>query len=154
LAIISHTRQIRLNFTIALLARPEVERDGGQFIDGRDKSRVFCQVNGFEVAPASVTAFDSNAWDLLCGVIGEFVRVDLEAGRAGNALKGPGREALATHQEATSSFHAIFDQTGRGDIGAEKCELWIAPTKWAQVAGMRPVDRGQPRGGDGSSNTQ
>src|SRR5262245_25603260 len=78
----SHASQIRLNFMIALLARPEVKRDGGQLIDEGDKSRVFCQVNGFEVALASVTAFDSHAWDLFRGVVGEFVRINLEAGWA------------------------------------------------------------------------
>src|SRR5262245_53720043 len=144
----SHTRQVRLNFTIALLARPEIERDGGQFIDERDKSRVFCQVNGFEVAPASVTGFDSHAWDLLCGVVGEFVRINLEAGRTRDALKGPDVAAIAAHQESTPSFHAAFSQAGRGNIGGEKCDLWIAPAKWAQAVGMPPVKRGLPRGGD------
>src|SRR5262249_17917787 len=85
----SHARQIRLNFTIALLARPEIERNCGQLIDERDESRVFCQVNGFEVAPASVTTFDSHPWDPLRGVVGEFMRINLEAGWARDALKGP-----------------------------------------------------------------
>ena len=97
---------------IALLARPEIEMDGGQFIDRRDKSRVFCQVNGFEVAPASVTALDSHTRDPLRGVVGEFVRINLEAGWARNALKGPYGAAIAAHQEATPSFHAAFDQAG------------------------------------------
>src|SRR4029450_11397713 len=146
----SHTRQIRLNFTIALLARPEIERNCGQFIDERDKSRVFCQVNGFEVAPASVTAFDSHAWDPLCGVVGEFVRINLEAGGARDALKGPDVAAIAAHQESTSSFHAAFSQAGRGNIGGEKCDLWIAPAKWAQAVGMGPGEGGFAGGGGGS----
>src|SRR5262249_23497206 len=130
-------------------ARPEIERDGGHLIDERDKSRVFCQVNGFEVALASVTAFDSYAWDFLCGVVGEFVRINLEAGWARDALNGPDGAAIAAHQEAASSFRAAFGQAGRGNIGGEKCELWIARAKWAQAVGRRPVRRGLPRSGDG-----
>ena len=80
---------------------------------------------------ASVTALDSHTWNLLRGVVGEFVRIDLEAGWARDALKGPDGAAIAAHQEATSSFNAAFEQAGRGNIGGEKCELWIAPTKWA-----------------------
>src|SRR5262245_37000768 len=76
------------------------------------------------------------------------MRINLEAGWARDALKGPDGAAIAAHQEATSSIHAAFNQAGRGNIGGEKCELWIAPAKWAHSVDRRPVERGSlPSGG-------
>src|SRR4029077_5241774 len=56
--------QVVLQLGVAVLAGPEVEGSGGEFVDHGLGVAVFCEVDGLDVGLAGVAAFDANVVEL------------------------------------------------------------------------------------------
>ncbi len=96
--------EIVLQLGVAVLAGPEVERGGGQFVDQRFGAAVFRQVYALDIGLAGVTAFHANVVEVAGGEDGKPFIVLLAASRADDAAKLPLGQAERTDQGARAAI--------------------------------------------------
>ncbi len=100
----SHSKQVGIEFGVSAFLRPEVERDGGKFIDDGVGESVLGEVNGFQVGPACVATLNANVRKGLGSVNGKLGVVFLAATGTHDAAKLPLGEAEATEQVAAGAI--------------------------------------------------
>ena len=83
-----------------MLLRPEIERDGGEFVDERISESVFREVDGFNVGVAGVAALHADVGQFVGGVDRELELVFLSTSGADKAAKFPLRETEPAEQVA------------------------------------------------------
>jgi hypothetical protein len=116
----SHAKQVGLEFGVAVLLRPKVERDGGKFVDQRLGQAAFRQVDALDVGLAGVAALDADGGEIVGGVDGEFGMVFFAASGADEAAEIPFRETEAAEQAAAASVALRAKDGKRGFAMAER----------------------------------
>jgi hypothetical protein len=102
------TYEVQLNFCVATLACPNVERGGGDLIDQWDRESQSSQVDTLYVTLAGVTRFDSDVV-ILGGVeVAEFRRSLFIAKCAGYSAETPVRRADSTDQITVAALGRGF----------------------------------------------
>jgi hypothetical protein len=109
----SHSEQVGMEFGVSMFLRPEVERDGGEFVDQRVGKAVLGEVDGFDVGLAGVAALDANVGEFFSGIDGKFGVVFLAASGADDAAELPFREAKAAEQAAATSVTLLAQNAAR-----------------------------------------
>ena len=115
-----HPEKVGLEFGVAVLLCPKVERDRGKFVDKRFGKAAFGHVDALNVGLAGIAAFDADGGKIVCGVDGEFGMVFFAASGADEAAKIPFGEAEAAEQAATASVTLRAEDGERGFALAER----------------------------------
>jgi hypothetical protein len=93
-----------MELDVSALLGPEVERDGGDFVDQRVGEAFLAEVDGLDVSVASVAALDPDVGKLGCGIDGKLGMIFLVAAGTNNAAELPLAETEATEQIAAGSI--------------------------------------------------
>ena len=107
---------------VSALLRPEVERDGGEFVDEGVGEAVFAEVDGLEVGVASVAALDADVGELLGGIDRKFGMVFLVAAGADDAAELPLAETESAEQVAAGAVAQLPQHAQRGFAAAERAQ--------------------------------
>src|SRR5882762_11368111 len=114
-----------------MLLSPEVQRNGCQFVDNRDRQAILGQVNRLEVAPAGVAGLHTHVRELICGVDRELLDRFFSARGTANSSVIPLRQAQRAEQ---GSFCTIPFRSQYPDHGfalterAHSCRLVLSGT--------------------------
>lgn len=111
-----------MEFDVSMLLRPEIERDGGEFVDERIGEPVLGEVDGFDVGVAGVAALHANVGQLGGGVDRKPDRVFLSTSGTDKAAKLPLREAESAEQAAPAAVALL----------AEYADRWFPIAEWAE----------------------
>ncbi len=131
-----------MEFGVSMLLRPEVERNGSEFVDQRVGQAVFGEVDGFDVGLASVAAFDADVGKLLGGVDGKLSVVFLAASGADDAAELPFGQAEPAEQAAAAAVALLAqDAVGRFAI-AERAQRMGVTVKLQAGLGARELGGG------------
>jgi hypothetical protein len=119
-------KEVKLHLLVAVLAGPEIEGDGGEFVDDRVGEAGFGEVDGLEVLPAVVAAVDANVGKLVGGINRELLMIFFAAVGADDAAEFPFSQAEGTDEAALAT---IAEGTQNGDSG-------LAPAERAEGTGV------------------
>jgi hypothetical protein len=111
-----------MEFGVSVLLRPQVKRDGGEFVDQRVGESVLGEVDALDVGLAGVAALDSDIGQLGGGVDREPGVVFLAAAGTNEAAELPFGEADATEQAAAAAVALLAEHGGGGFAIAEWAE--------------------------------
>jgi hypothetical protein len=105
-----------------VLLRPEVERDGGEFVDQGVGETIFREVDCFDVGPAGVAALHPNVREFLRRVDRKFGVIFLAAAGTDEAAELPLGEAESAEQAAAASVPLLAEDAERRLAIAERAE--------------------------------
>src|SRR5207302_720870 len=127
-----YTEQVGLQLGVAILLRPDLQRERGKLIDHGDGQAVFGEVHSIDVGLARIASLDAHMFKLAGGVRREFVKPFFAAGRAYDPAVIPLGEAERADQRALGSvallaqdadlrFAAANRADGRPEAGQIHC---------------------------------
>ena len=108
-----------MEFGVSMFLRPEIERDGGEFVYEGVGETVLGEVDGLDVGVASVAALDADVREFGGGVHGKLGVVFLPAAGADNAAEFPLGEANTAEQAAAAAVSLRAKHSGGGLAIAE-----------------------------------
>src|SRR5690349_10426779 len=100
----SHSHEVQLDFSVAVITRPEVEGGGGDFIHDGFGVAVFRQINTLDVALAGVARLDTHVIKIVSRVHRQFAVVLLPTAGTKDPAKTPLAKAERALQEALASL--------------------------------------------------
>ena len=124
-----------MEFGVSVLLRPEVERDGSEFVDEGVGQAVLGEVDGLDVGLAGVAALDSDVGKLGSGVDGKLGVVFLPAPGTYDAAELPFGEAKTAEQAAARAIALRAEDTERGFAIAERAQGMGVAIKLQRSAG-------------------
>lgn len=124
-----------MEFGIPALLRPQVERDGREFVDQGVGEAVFCEVDGLDIGLTTVAAFDANVREGFGGVDGKLGVVFLAASRTNDAAELPFRQAETAEQAAAGAVPLLAKDAQRGFATAERTQGMSVAIKLQSGAG-------------------
>jgi hypothetical protein len=116
-----------MEFGVSVLLRPEIERDGCEFVDEGVGEAVFCEVDRLDVRLTGVAALDTDVRELLGCIHRKLSVVFLTASRADDAAELPFGEAETAEQAAAGAVALLAEDTERRFAIAEGAQ-------WMRVA--------------------
>ena len=100
----SHSEQVRAELGVTALLRPEIEWDGGEFVDDRFGQSGFGKVDGFYISLAGIAALDAYIRKSLGSVDGQFRVILLAATGAEKAAELPLGKAETAKQASSAAI--------------------------------------------------
>src|SRR6266496_2457006 len=101
-----HSQQIALQFGVAVLAGPQIERSRSEFVDHWLGAAVFREVDGLEVCLAGIATFHANVVEVAGRKDREILVVLLAASGTYDSAKLPfGKAERADHRSRTAIPH-------------------------------------------------
>jgi len=119
---------------ITVLLRPEIEWDGGEFIDEGVGEAVLGEVDRFDVGVAGVAALDADMGELFGSVDRELGVVLLTASGTNDAAEGPLGEAETAEQAAAAAVALLAEDAERGFAIAERAQRKGVTVKLQRIA--------------------
>src|ERR1022692_4060092 len=123
-----------MEFCISVLLRPEIERDGREFVDQRDREAVLGEVDRLDVGLAGVAALDTDVGELCGGIDRKLGVVFLTASGADDAAELPFGEAETAEQAAAGAVALLAEDTKRR-FAIAKGTQWMRALKLKRSAG-------------------
>ena len=111
-----------MEFGVFVLLRPEIERDGGEFVDQGVGEAVLGEVDSLYVGLAGVAALHADVREFFGRVDGKFCMVFLAASGTDDAAELPFGEAETAEQAAAASVALLAEDAERGLAIAEGAE--------------------------------
>jgi len=124
-----------MEFGVSVLLRPQVKRNGGEFVDEGVGKAVLGEVNGLHVGLASVAALDADVREFFGGVDRKLGVVFLAASGADDTSEFPFREADPSQQAAAATVALLAEDAERGFAVAERAEGMGITLKQQRSAG-------------------
>ena len=118
----SHSEQVRPKFGVVALLRPEVERDGCEFVDQGVGQSVLGEIRRLDIGVASVAAFNANVGKLSSGVDRKLGLVFLSARRTNDPSELPLTETETAKQVAAAPVALLAQNTEAGLAIAERAQ--------------------------------
>ncbi|MDQ1390129.1 MAG: hypothetical protein QOF56_3583 [Acidobacteriaceae bacterium] len=115
-----------MEFSVSMLLRPQIKRNGSEFVDQRLGESVLGEVDGLDVGFAGIAALDPDVRKGFSGVDGQFGMILLAASGTDDASEVPFGEADAAEQAAPASIA----------LRAENGKHRFAITEWAEGMGV------------------
>src|SRR5580658_644523 len=112
----SHAEQVSLQLGVVVVFGPDIERDGGDFVDDGDGVAVLGEVDGFEIGLAGIAGIDTGGGKFSAGVDGQLVLVLLAASGAHHATILPLGGTERAHEPALGAV-----AFGAQDAGHRAC---------------------------------
>ena len=131
---------------VSALLRPEIEWDGGEFVDEGVGEAVFAEVDGLEVGAASVATLDADIGELLGGIDRQFGMVFFVATGADDAAELPLAETESTEQVAAGAIAQLPEYAQRGTAAAERAQRVIVARQLKRNPGADEFSVGLKKG--------
>ena len=118
----SHSQQVGMKLGVSVFLRPEIQRDGGEFVDERVGQTVLREVNRLDVGLAGVAALDADVGECFSGVDGKLGVIFLAAPGTDDAAEFPFDEAKPAKEAAAASVALLAEDAQRRLPIAERAE--------------------------------
>src|ERR1700730_2325043 len=109
-----HSEKIVVQLGVAVLARPEIERSGGKFVDDRFGAAVLCQIDSLDIGFAGLATFHANVVEVAGSVDRELLVVLFAAPRTHDAAKLPLGETETTNHGSRATVAHLAQDAERG----------------------------------------